>query len=931
MQNKKSSINDDEERFENNFDIENFEDYYEEYDEYDEDDEDDENYEVDDFDIVQNIHSILPYERHYSTLTTSQVIDLINEAKEKRWKVLDLSECGLRELPTAIGMLTDLEILDLGNHGMLDGKIKSSINIFTTLPPEFGKLVNLKILSLYGTKIKFLPKEFSNLNNLATINLNGADFEEFPEELCQLKNLCNIAINDSFTYLPESISDLKNLERLYMPGAQITTLPESIGELTQLKELYLARSKLSYIPSSLAKLKNLIKFELGDSIITKNIPPEIFTQTPSQIIDYILHYQKDEAKIILNESKMIIVGQGGVGKTCLLNRIINDKFVEGASTEGIDIAQWCFESEGKEIRLNTWDFGGQEIYHSTHQFFLTKRSLYIFVWDARQEEEYGRIDYWLNTIQSFANDSPIIIVINKCDETRKNIKMIDITNLCTRFPQIVDCFYVSCLDNTNIDILREQIINEAKKLPLMETMWFSSWVNVRLELEGLSKSKNIIDYQAYIEICSEHSIERDEADSLIKYLHDLGVVLHFHEDNILKNIIILSPDWGTDAVYKILDAQTNILKDRNGLLYYKDLPKIWNDRSKYPENTYPYILKLMENFQLSFVVENTNTYLVAELLDNTEKNTELIFQKETTLNFRYDYNFLPAGIMTRFIVKAHTYLIDVNGVKMCWRKGAYLQYKDAYCLVVLRDGITERYVDIKVSGKNQRNRRELLAIVRSTFEQIHLSIPKITFTEKVMCNCSTNCNYLHDFQYLIKLESNGILEERCKDSLNLVQIIMLLDGIHIKHERKFGMTEINISPIFNNSPIINTSSSASNINNITIEVKNTINELQGFVNELKDELKEIDPNCAQELNKIDSSIQKLDQAQTKEDIVKSGVLNKIKRFFEEISDSESSTGKIISGVKNGYSILQDIAEKYNSIAEWCGSPVIPKVFLKTKK
>jgi len=62
-----------------------------------------------------------------------------------------------------------------------------------------------------------------------------------------------------------------------------------------------------------------------------------------------------------------------------------------------------------------WDFGGQEIMHATHQFFLTKRSVYVLVLDARQGEIEGNIHYWLQTIQSFGGDSPVLVVTNKCD------------------------------------------------------------------------------------------------------------------------------------------------------------------------------------------------------------------------------------------------------------------------------------------------------------------------------------------------------------------------------------------------------------------------------------------------------------------------------------------------------------------------------------
>ena len=81
----------------------------------------------------------------------------------------------------------------------------------------------------------------------------------------------------------------------------------------------------------------------------------------------------------LNEAKLILVGYGAVGKTSLVNRLVHQTFDAGETkTEGIQITDWPLCLKGNEdVKLNVWDFGGQEIMHSTHQFFLTERSLYL--------------------------------------------------------------------------------------------------------------------------------------------------------------------------------------------------------------------------------------------------------------------------------------------------------------------------------------------------------------------------------------------------------------------------------------------------------------------------------------------------------------------------------------------------------------------------
>jgi hypothetical protein len=77
----------------------------------------------------------------------------------------------------------------------------------------------------------------------------------------------------------------------------------------------------------------------------------------------------------LNEGKLILVGRGEVGKTSLVKRLVaNDFDGDESKTQGIKITSWFLTHDAHTFRLNIWDFGGQEIMHATHQFFLTERS-----------------------------------------------------------------------------------------------------------------------------------------------------------------------------------------------------------------------------------------------------------------------------------------------------------------------------------------------------------------------------------------------------------------------------------------------------------------------------------------------------------------------------------------------------------------------------
>ncbi len=873
----------------------------------------------------------IPYKRKYTTLGHEQLLQLIRDAKELKWQALDLTSCGLTTLPDELWDLPDLKMLYLGNVRLRplrteEGLRKDEENRPLVLPSKIESLTNLQVLSLSSDKIQFESEILLNLPNLIHLDIFDCNFDQVPKQLL-IPSIQEIGFNCLETSLSESFFELRNLKRIYLSNSKIETLSDSIGKLSFLQQLYLFGTNISALPHSMVKLKYLSKLALSDTPLQDKMPPEILKQSGKEIIRYLLSQESNAPKFYFNESKMIIVGQGHVGKSSLLNRLVHNKYEEGGSTEGIDITSWSFTKNSQKYKLNVWDFGGQEIYHSTHQFFLTKRSLYLLVWDALAEDEYGRIDYWLKTIQSLAGDSPIIIVVNKCDSDLGRIHRLDDVDYKERFPQIIDIVYVSCKDNIGIKPLQKRIKDLAINLPLMKTCWLSSWKYVRDTLEKLSRRVNFIPYSEYLKICTRFNVKVEEAKSLIKYLNDLGIVLYYYDDPVLKNIVILSSEWGTDAVYKVLDEQEKHLKGRNGILHADDLSVIWNDTVCYPHDRHIHLISLMKKFQLIFDISDSK-YLVAELLDNKTINLDYDFPKDQSLAFRYEYDFIPAGVMTRFIVSINRYLETVNGVKQCWKKGAYLRYHDAYALVRLHDNLADRYIEIKVGGAKPRERQELLTLIRATFEEINNQYNQINITERIPCICSDGCTWLFDYNKVLLAESKEKQTVECQNTFEAVDIRKLLDGVETKVSTNYG-------PVFNNvfmpqnNPTITTSANSkaesSASTTITIEIRDLINDLQGDFNDLLGETanksKEFDDECA----KVSSALTTLDSCNSKEEITKTGALKKIERFLTECADPESKTYKLISGVKYATGIVKQLACKYNKLAKWLALPQIPFV------
>ncbi|MDY0128794.1 MAG: COR domain-containing protein, partial [Methanosarcina vacuolata] len=453
-----------------------------------------------------------------------------------------------------------------------------------------------------------------------------------------------------------------------------------------------------------------------------------------------------------NEAKLILVGSGEVGKTCLAHRLINNEFLEDAKiTEGINISKWSISAPDighSEIKLNIWDFGGQEIDHATHQFFLTTRSVYLLVWNARKTKDYDNIYYWLHTLETFGGDSPIILVMTKMSESDDDLNLED---LKSKFPQIADYVKIDSKDGKGISSLKEIICETAWNLPLMRVKWVDSWYEVRNELEGIGDY--LIPYDEFCEICRYKGLDAENIDLLNNYLHDLGIILHFKDRIGLKNIVILKPEWITRAFYKILS--TKFVLQNEGMLLQNELDQIW-DKETYPSAVHPQLMELMNKFELAYELPDKNSYLIPELLPKSEPYYN--WNDEKNLCFYYSYDsFLPSGIITRFIVRMHQEIEKKeNGMPLCWREGAVLNLQNSRALVKMKPD--EKQIEIRIKGNNKRG---ALGAICDQLDQINASIKKINVSKQIPCNCSKNCPQRYFYEDLLEAEKANVKNVQC--------------------------------------------------------------------------------------------------------------------------------------------------------------------------
>ena len=725
----------------------------------------------------------------------------IEEARKARSTALDLFGLELTEVPEAIGQLTSLQTLDLSN------------NQLSQLPESIAQLTSLQELYLYNNQLSQLPESIAQLTSLQELYLDNNQLSQLPEAIAQLTSLQRLDLsNNQLSQLPEStIAQLTSLQELYLHNNQLSQLPESIAQLTSLQRLYLYNNQLSQLPESIAQLTSLQRLSLDNNQLSQlpesiaqltslqtlylhgnellEIPPEILGPTrkavrvrgetpanPQDILEYYFRTRPSVTAGPLNEAKLILVGFGAVGKTSLVNRLVSDTFnPTETKTDGIQITQWPVQLKDDTIRLNIWDFGGQEIMHSTHQFFLTERSLYLLVLNGRQGHEDEDAEYWLNLIQSFGctdtSQSPVIIVLNKISDHAFDLNR---GYLQQKFPNIKHILTTDCQDNLNIDRLKALILQETDRLENLRIRFPSEWFHIKQHLADTDQS--YITYSQFQSICEDKGETKLKSiDSLAHILHQLGIALNYKDDPRLRDTHILSPHWVTNGIYKLLNDPD--ITAQKGLLTLPNLPQIL-DPKQYPQRSHSFLLSLMRKFELAFSLTDTETdYLVPDLLDKQQPDIVETFDPKTCLNFQYQYpTILPEGILPRFIVRTYPLSQSPNTPNPNrWRTGVILHRNQNRALII--SDKTAKRITIRIDGPTP-TRQELLAIIRHDFDYIHHSF-SFQPTEKVPIPGHPDDAIDYDELQLFKKDGITTTRRKVSGKLKSLNVQDLLTGVDL--------------------------------------------------------------------------------------------------------------------------------------------------------
>ena len=125
----------------------------------------------------------------------------------------------------------------------------------------------------------------------------------------------------------------------------------------------------------------------------------------------------------LNRYKIIFLGDIGVGKTEIINRIVDNRFEDVYEPSiGIDFTPKTIKFQGQNIKVHLWDPSGQEKYKHLIPSYAKHSSFAFVVYDISSKNSFDNIPNWINFIKSIENNTTIILCGNKIDLQNREVK-----------------------------------------------------------------------------------------------------------------------------------------------------------------------------------------------------------------------------------------------------------------------------------------------------------------------------------------------------------------------------------------------------------------------------------------------------------------------------------------------------------------------------
>ena len=674
-----------------------------------------------------------------------------------------------------------------------------------------AKMTWLTMLELWNNQIKDITP-LQSLTNLTVLSLNTNQLTDITP-LQNLTNLLSLGLGSNQLTDITPLQSLTNLRWLFLKDNKITDITP-LQNLTNLKMLDFRNNQLTEVKSLFPLFKKGMKATWQEKDIYKGIflennpfDPALIAriqQGNEAIIDYYQELDRATETGELYEARLMVIGEPRAGKTTLQRKLMDIGSampLESETTEGIatsdntDIGvhknSFAFTTAaGKAVTFyyNIWDFGGQRQYHPTHQLFFAKNAVYLLVTNTDWNKNEEDVDYWLSTVKKLGIDSPVLRIENmpkdRPDESDWSlvqqaygsmIKGVFPINLKRINPQ--DTAHYDAHDHNQFKRLEREIRHQLKGLKHIGSTVPKTWTDIRGYLTQLPNNPPYISWTEFVAVCEKfHYDDPMRQKRLSQTFHDLGIFLHYHDNEVLKHTIILKNKWAIDALFAVVDSP--LITRQKGAFTDSDLPKIWTKptyKGKEQE-----LLNVLKKFELCYPLSGNRGYVAPQRLPKMP-SPQYIWDKTDNVLVDIEYDFLPRTVITRLIVKLHRHIAeDKNWV---WQNGVVIDGTGLGCpntATRIQENYKLKTLSLQLRGAYSEG---LVTVIKSNLYEINESFDKLNMDFIIHCSCDdckavprpTKFKYHEELlRYRYELNKDTI---ECKTKGKPVLIAQLLRGI----------------------------------------------------------------------------------------------------------------------------------------------------------